>query len=107
MVLRTLNGDFTTDNHVVLFTYKPINDRWHTLQLRQKLRLDIRVFSYSVYSTEKYMGTVHAEIEHLLKESNIRNPDYFVFANTSVNQCYCVGSTICSCGGSVSENEIT
>ena len=25
------------------------------------------------------MGAVHAEIEHLLKESNIRNPGYFVF----------------------------
>ena len=26
---------FATDNHVVLFTYKPINDWWPTLQLRQ------------------------------------------------------------------------
>ena len=26
----------TTDNHVVSFTYKPINNRRHTLQLRQK-----------------------------------------------------------------------
>ena len=25
------------------------------------------------------MGAVHAEIEHLLKESNIRNPGYFCF----------------------------
>ena len=31
------------------------------------------------------MGAVRAEIEHLLKESNIRNPNYFVFANTSLN----------------------
>ena len=30
------------------------------------------------------MGAVHAEIEHLLKESNIRNLGYFVFANTSM-----------------------
>ena len=85
-----IDAPYTTDNHVVLFTYKPINDRLHTLQLRQKLRLDIRDFSYSVYSTEKWMGAVHAEIEHLLKESNIRNPGYFVFANTSM--FFCVGS---------------
>ena len=57
-----------------------------------------------MYSTEKLMGAVHAEIEHLLKESNIRNHGYFVFANI---QCYCVGNTLCSCGGSVCENEIT
>ena len=50
------------------------------------------------------MGAVHAEIEHLLKESNIRNPGYFVFANTSM---LFVGSTLCSWGGSVCENEIT
>ena len=30
------------------------------------------------------MGAIHAEIEHLLKESNIRNPGYFLFANTSM-----------------------
>ena len=39
--------------YMVLYTYKPLNDWGHTLQMRQKLRLDIRVFSYSVYSTEK------------------------------------------------------
>ena len=58
------------------------------MQLRQKLRLDIRVFCYSVYSTEKTLGAVHAKIEHLLKESNIRNAGYFVFANTSVLLCW-------------------
>ena len=31
------------------------------------------------------MGAVRAEIEHLLKESNIRKPSYFVSANTSLN----------------------
>ena len=35
------------------------------------------------------MDAVHEEIEHLLKESNTRNPRYFDFANTS--QCYCAG----------------
>ena len=40
---------------------------------------------------------------YVLKESNIRNPGYFVFATL---QCYCVGRTICSWGGSVCENEI-
>ena len=34
------------------------------------------------------LGAVHAEIEHLLKESNIRNPGYFVFANTSMFLCW-------------------
>ena len=34
------------------------------------------------------MGGVHAEIEHLLKESNIRNPGYFVFANTPMLLCW-------------------
>ena len=34
------------------------------------------------------MGAVYAEIEHLLKESNIRNPGYFVFANTSMLLCW-------------------
>ena len=34
------------------------------------------------------MGAVHAEIEHLLKESNIRNPGYFVFAHTSMLLCW-------------------
>ena len=38
---------FTTDNHVVLFTYSPI-----TLQLRTKLRFDFQVFSYSDSSTD-------------------------------------------------------
>ena len=30
------------------------------------------------------MGAVSAEIEHLLKKRNIRNPGYFVFANTTM-----------------------
>ena len=30
------------------------------------------------------MGAVHAEIEHLLKESNIRNPGYFVHVGVGV-----------------------
>ena len=34
------------------------------------------------------MGVCHAEIELLLKESNIRNPSYFVFANTSMLLCW-------------------
>ena len=38
------------------------------------------------------MGAVKAEIEYLLKESNIRNPGYFVFANNSM--FVCVGSTV-------------
>ena len=29
-----------------------------------------------------------AEIEHLLKDNNIRNPGYFVFANTSILLCW-------------------
>ena len=33
------------------------------------------------------MSAVRAGIEHLLKESNIRNPGYFVFANTSMLLC--------------------
>ena len=41
-------------------------------------------------------------IEHLLKESNIP-----VISFSQTLQCYCVGSTICSWGGSVCENEIT
>ena len=49
------------------------------------------------------MDAGHAEIEHLFKESYIRNPGYFVLQTL---QCYCAGSTICSCGGSVCENEI-
>ena len=69
---------------MVLVTNKPINDLSHTLQSRRKLRLDFRVFSYSVKSTDSYIGAVNAEIEHLLKESNIRNPGCFVFANTSM-----------------------
>ena len=32
-------------------------------------------------------GAVNAEIEHILKESNIRNPGYFVFSNTSMLLC--------------------
>ena len=69
---------------MVLVTNKPINDLSHTLQSRRKLRLDFRVFSYSVNSTDCYIGAVNAEIEHLLKENNIRNPGFFVFANTSM-----------------------
>ena len=42
------------------------------------------------------MGAVHAEIKHLLKDSNVRNPGHFVFANTSM-----------LLGGSVCENELT
>ena len=42
-----------------------------------------------------------------MKESNMRNPGYFVFTNTSMLLKYCVGSTICSWGGSVCENEVT
>ena len=34
------------------------------------------------------MGVVHAEIEHLLKESNKINSGYFVFANTSILLCW-------------------
>ena len=52
MPLKALFLVFTTENHVVLYTYKPINDRTHTLQLKQKLRLDFRVFSYIVSSTD-------------------------------------------------------
>ena len=47
-----------------------------------KLRLDFRVFSYCVL--DRGLGAVNAEIEHLLKESYIRNPGYFVFTNTSM-----------------------
>ena len=43
------------------------------------------------------MGAVHAEIEHLLKERNIRNPGRILFSQTL--QCYCVGSSICLSGG--------
>ena len=32
----------------------------------------------------KKISAVHAEIEHLLNESSIRNPGYFVFANVSM-----------------------
>ena len=48
---------------------------------------------------------MNAEIEHLLKESNIRNPGYFVFANTSLlfRKYY----SIWSWGGNVCKNEIT
>ena len=42
----------TTDNHVVLFIYKRINDRATHTTMRTQLRLDIRVFSYSVSSTD-------------------------------------------------------
>ena len=34
------------------------------------------------------MGAVHAEMEHLLTESNMRNQGYFVFANTSMLLCW-------------------
>ena len=43
-------------------------------ELMPKLGLDFRVFSNSVYS----IGAGNAEMEHLLKESNIKNPGYFV-----------------------------
>ena len=43
------------------------------------------------------MGAVHAEIEHLLKERNIRNSGRILFSQTL--QCYCVGSSICLSGG--------
>ena len=68
-------SDFTTENHVVLYTYKPINDRWHTMKFCPKMRLDFRVFSYSDSSTERYnmqIGATNAEIEHSA---------YFVFVN--------------------------
>ena len=52
--------------------------------MRTQLRLDFRVFSYIVSSTHGAIGSVNAEIEHLLYENNIRNPGYFVFANTSM-----------------------
>ena len=87
-------------NITLTVLYKLINDRWHTLQLRQKLRLDIRVFCYRVYSTEKQMDAVNIEIEHLLKDIPV-----ILFSQTL--QCYCVGSIICSWDGSVCENEIT
>ena len=57
-----------------------------TLQMRTKLRLEFQVFSFSVSSTE--VSAVNAEIEHLLKESNIRSPGYFVFANTQMLLCW-------------------
>ena len=35
--------------------------------------------------TDRYnVGAVNVGIEHLLKESSIRNPSYFVIANTSM-----------------------
>ena len=43
---------FTTGNHVVLFTYKQVNDRVTHTTMRMNLTLDFRVFSYSVYSTD-------------------------------------------------------
>ena len=67
--------DFTTENHVVLYTYKPINDRWHTMKFCPKMRLDFRVFAYSISSSGRYIGAVKAEIEH---------SGYFVFANTTM-----------------------
>ena len=69
---------------MVLCTYKPINDRRHTLLLRPKLRLDFRDIFYSVYTIHRLIGAGNVEIEHLLKENNIRNPGYFVFANISM-----------------------
>ena len=74
----------TTDNHVVLFIYKRINDRVTHTKMRTQLKLDFRVFSYSVSSTDGWIGAVNTEIEHLLKENNIRNAGYFVFADTSM-----------------------
>ena len=41
-------------------------------------------FSPTAFLTD----AVNAEIEHLLKESNIRKPGYFVFANTSMLLCW-------------------
>ena len=42
----------------------------------------------------KHVDAVNAVIEHLLKESNVRNPG---FALSQTLQCYCVvGNTICS-----------
>ena len=45
-------GLFTTDNHVVLFIYRRINDRVTPTRMRTQLRLDFHVFSYSVSSTD-------------------------------------------------------
>ena len=46
------NSINTTDNHVVLFIYKRINDRVTHTTMRTQLRLDFRDFSYSVSSTD-------------------------------------------------------
>ena len=52
-VLRTYcGGIITTGNHVVLFTYKQVNDRVTHTTMRMNLTLDFRVFSYSVSSTD-------------------------------------------------------
>ena len=42
----------STGNHVVLFTYKQVNDRVTHTTMRMNLTLDFRVFSYSVSSTD-------------------------------------------------------
>ena len=39
--------------------------------------------SFHLIAVNCRIGAVNAEIEHLLNESNIRNPGYFVFTNTS------------------------
>ena len=69
---------------MVLFIYKRINDRVTHTTMKTQLRLDFRDFSYSVSSTDGYIGAVNTEVEYFLKESNIRNPGYFVFGNTSL-----------------------
>ena len=43
---------YTTGNHVVLFTYKQVNDRVTHTTMRMNLTFDFRVFSYSVSSTD-------------------------------------------------------
>ena len=52
------------------------------------------------------MGGVRAEIEHLLRESNIRNPGLLILFSQT-HQCYCVGGTICSWVGNGCKNEMT
>ena len=47
--------------------------------MRTQLKLDFRVFSYSVSSTDGYIGAVNTEIEHLLKENNIKKSRLFRF----------------------------
>ena len=79
----------TTENHVVLYTNKPINDR----VAHNEILYEADVRFTSSFPIAFFIGADNAEIQRLLKKVTYQIPD-ILFSQTL--QFYCDGRTICS-----------